>query len=163
MFWKSFCKRYQFRSQTSPVCAQAQTLFNSVLTAVKRKSMRNALVLGPGRGNFPREILIETIAENVVTEAKYSWTIVRNTLKLHTSCPFFLLILHPFLINLLLLQGLDSVSSIHPLPYYLYKNIEDRFNQINSKLSNFYNKNNTKYQVPFLLMLYEHLATHNNL
>ena len=30
--------------------------------AVKRKSMRNARVPGPGRGNFPREILIETIA-----------------------------------------------------------------------------------------------------
>ena len=38
------------------------------LTAVKRKSMRNALVPGPGRGNFPREILIETIAENGVRQ-----------------------------------------------------------------------------------------------
>ena len=36
------------------------------LTAVKRSSMRNALVPGPGRGNFPREILIETIAETGV-------------------------------------------------------------------------------------------------
>ena len=33
------------------------------LTAVKRTSMRNALVPGPGRGNIPREILIETITE----------------------------------------------------------------------------------------------------
>ena len=38
------------------------------LTAVKRKSMRNALVPGPGRGNFPREILIETIAETGVRQ-----------------------------------------------------------------------------------------------
>ena len=38
------------------------------MTAVKRKSMRNALVLGPGRGNFPREILIETIAETDVRQ-----------------------------------------------------------------------------------------------
>ena len=30
-------------------------------SAVKRESMRNALVPGPGRGSFPREILIETI------------------------------------------------------------------------------------------------------
>ena len=39
------------------------------LTAVKRKSMRNAHVPGPGRGNFPREILIETIAETVVRQS----------------------------------------------------------------------------------------------
>ena len=38
------------------------------LTAVKRTSMRNALVPGPGRGNFPREILIETIAETGVKQ-----------------------------------------------------------------------------------------------
>ena len=38
------------------------------LTAVKRKSMRNALVPGPGRGSFPRGILIETIAETVVRQ-----------------------------------------------------------------------------------------------
>ena len=38
----------------------------ALLTAVKRSSMRNALVSGPGRGNFPREILIETIAETGV-------------------------------------------------------------------------------------------------
>ena len=30
-------------------------------SAVKGESMRNALVPGPGRGSFPREILIETI------------------------------------------------------------------------------------------------------
>ena len=39
-----------------------------VLTKVKHKSMRNALVLGPGRWNFPREILIETIAETGVRQ-----------------------------------------------------------------------------------------------
>ena len=39
------------------------------LTAVKRSSMRNALVSGPGRGNFPREILIETIAETGVKQS----------------------------------------------------------------------------------------------
>ena len=39
-----------------------------VLTAVKHKSIRNALVLGPGRENFPREILIETIAETGVRQ-----------------------------------------------------------------------------------------------
>ena len=39
------------------------------LTAVKRTSMRNALVSGPGRGNFPREILIETIAETGVKQS----------------------------------------------------------------------------------------------
>ena len=39
-----------------------------VLTAVKHKSMRNALVPGPGWGNFPREILIETIAETGVRQ-----------------------------------------------------------------------------------------------
>ena len=44
--------------------------FSSVkgLTAVKRKNMRNALVTGPGRGNFPREILIETFAETGVRQ-----------------------------------------------------------------------------------------------
>ena len=30
--------------------------------------MRNALVPGPGRGSFPREILIETIAETGVRQ-----------------------------------------------------------------------------------------------
>ena len=40
----------------------------SELTAVKRKSMSNALVLGPARGNFPSEILIETIAETCVRQ-----------------------------------------------------------------------------------------------
>ena len=40
----------------------AAVLSTLTLTAVKRRSMRNALVSGPGRGNFPREILIETIA-----------------------------------------------------------------------------------------------------
>ena len=30
--------------------------------------MRNALLPGPGRGNFPREILIETIAETGVRQ-----------------------------------------------------------------------------------------------
>ena len=45
--------------------------------------MRNALVLGPGRGNFLDEILIETIAETGVRQnIVYSWNIVRNTLKL---------------------------------------------------------------------------------
>ena len=39
-----------------------------VLTAVKRKSMCNALVPGPGRGNFPLEILIKTIAETSVRQ-----------------------------------------------------------------------------------------------
>ena len=39
-----------------------------VLTAVKHKSIRNALVLGPSRENFPREILIETIAETGVRQ-----------------------------------------------------------------------------------------------
>ena len=39
------------------------------LTAVKRSSMRNALVSGPGRGNFLREILIETIAETGVKQS----------------------------------------------------------------------------------------------
>ena len=38
------------------------------LTVVKRKSMRNALVPGPGRGDFPLEILIETIAETGVRQ-----------------------------------------------------------------------------------------------
>ena len=38
------------------------------LTAVKCKSMRIALVPVPGRGNFRREILIETIAENGVRQ-----------------------------------------------------------------------------------------------
>ena len=41
----------------------------AVLTAVKRSSMRNALVSGPSRGNFPREILIETIAETGVKQS----------------------------------------------------------------------------------------------
>ena len=46
-----------------------QTIFaGEELTAVKRKSMRKAFVLGPGRGNFPREILIETIAETGVRQ-----------------------------------------------------------------------------------------------
>ena len=40
-----------------------------MLTAVKRSSMRNALVSGPGRENFPREILIETIAETGVKQS----------------------------------------------------------------------------------------------
>ena len=42
-----------------------------MLNAVKRKSKRNALVPGPGfpgRGNFPREILIEIIAETGVRQ-----------------------------------------------------------------------------------------------
>ena len=40
-------------------------------TAVKRRSMmRNALVPCPGRGNFPREILIETILETGVRPGK---------------------------------------------------------------------------------------------
>jgi len=38
------------------------------LNAVKRKSMRNALVPGPGWGNFPCEILIATIAETGVRQ-----------------------------------------------------------------------------------------------
>ena len=38
------------------------------LTAVKRTSMPKALVPGSGRGNFPREILIETIAETGVRQ-----------------------------------------------------------------------------------------------
>ena len=42
--------------------------FTEGLTAVKRKSMRNALVPGPGRGNFPYEILMETIAETGVRQ-----------------------------------------------------------------------------------------------
>ena len=42
--------------------------FTDGLTAVKRKSMRHALVPGPGRGNFPCEILIETIAETGVRQ-----------------------------------------------------------------------------------------------
>ena len=37
-------------------------------TAVKRRSMGNAIVPRPGRGNFPREILIETIAETGVRQ-----------------------------------------------------------------------------------------------
>ena len=41
---------------------------SSPLNRVKRKSMRNALVLGPSRGNFPREVLIETIAETGVRQ-----------------------------------------------------------------------------------------------
>ena len=53
-----------------PTCKEKNTsgLNLKVLTAVKHKSMRNALVLGPGRGNFPREILIETIAETGVRQ-----------------------------------------------------------------------------------------------
>ena len=39
------------------------------LTAVKRSSMRNSLVSGAGRGNFPPEILIETIAETAVKQS----------------------------------------------------------------------------------------------
>ena len=42
--------------------------FTEGLTAVKLKSMRNALVPGTGRGNFPCEILIETIAETGVRQ-----------------------------------------------------------------------------------------------
>ena len=38
------------------------------LTAVKCRSMRNALVSGPGRGNFPLKILIETTAETGVRQ-----------------------------------------------------------------------------------------------
>ena len=45
------------------------SLHDRPLTAVKRKSMCNALVPGPGRGNFPREILIETIAETGVKQS----------------------------------------------------------------------------------------------
>ena len=48
----------------------------------------------------------------------------------------------PFSHYLLLLQNLDSVPSFYPLHNILYDN----------KLSNCYNKNKTKYQVPFLLM-----------
>ena len=48
---------------------QQRFILYGKLTAVKRSSMRNALVSGPGRGTFPREILIETIAETCVKQS----------------------------------------------------------------------------------------------
>ena len=95
---------------------------------------------------------------NNCTEIFFSWLMVFSAFpfpplpmtyfldcrcSLCTSFSFFLLILHPFLIYLLLLQGLDSVSFIHSLPNFLYKNKIARFNQINNKLPNCYNKNKT--------------------
>ena len=56
----------------SPMVGSSSSLFTNLLlglAAVKRSSMRNALVSGPGRGNFPREILIETIAETGVKQS----------------------------------------------------------------------------------------------
>ena len=60
-FHNLFCKDAKGRHEIFAKSARA-------LTAVKRKSMRNALVPGTGRRNFPREILIETIAENGVRQ-----------------------------------------------------------------------------------------------
>ena len=46
-----------------------QTFFaGEALNRGQTQEMRNALVPGSGRGNFPREILIETIAETGVRQ-----------------------------------------------------------------------------------------------
>ena len=45
-------------------------IFPRMLTAVKRRSMRNALVPGRRPRNFPRQNLTETIAEPVLREKK---------------------------------------------------------------------------------------------
>ena len=77
MFCSTLSNTVNFRLWASPptrsygsICKEKNTsgLNLKVLTAVKHKSMRNALVLSPGRGNFPREILIETIAETGVRQ-----------------------------------------------------------------------------------------------